>query len=309
MGLFSKKVKAPKLNHIDLMTAYGPRLDVFADLVRQRDDSRKSFDRARQYGTEIPGLITQLGQAPTLGAPDVAEYQNAEGVYSQMLNLARTNSINNTVNETNAAAFSLGLKGINSGDSGANRLFSSIAARNQGSLNEYAGNTANNLLQFRERLLSGVYQRLTNKYNATVSQRAAELQTGSGLFSNVFNALSSERAYQAETQQANAQMKLAADTANAQSKSSGMSSIMSSVAAIGGAAMMAFSDIRLKENIEEIGQLSNGIKVFRYNYIWEKQPEVGVIAQQVKGIIPNAVKCHTSGYYMVDYTKVLEGAQ
>lgn len=307
--MFSKKVKAPKLNHIDLMTAYGPRLDVFADLVRQRDDSRKSFDRARQYGTEIPGLITQLGQAPTLGAPDVAEYQNAEGVYRQMLNLAKTNSINNTVNETNSAAFALGLKGINSGDSGANRLFSSIAARNQGSLNEYAGNTANNLLQFRERLLSGVYQRLTNKYNATVSQRAAELQTGSGLFSNVFNALSSERAYQAETQQANAQMKLAADTANAQSKSSGMSSIMSSVAAIGGAAMMAFSDTRLKENIEEIGTLPNKIKVYKYNYIWETAPQIGVMAQQVQGIMPNAVKCHTSGYYMVDYSQILEGAE
>lgn len=305
MGLFSKKVKAPKLNHIDLMTAYGPRLDIFADLVRQRDDSRKSFDTARQYGTEIPGLITQLGQAPTLGAPDVAEYQNAEGVYSQMLNLARTNSINNTVTETNAAAFALGLKGINSGDSGANRLFSSIAARNQGSLNEYAGNTANNLLQFRERLLSGVYQRLTNKYNATVSQRAAELQTGSGLFSNVFNALSSERAYQAETQQANAQMKLAADTANAQSKSSMFGTLVSGAASIAS----AFSDIRLKENIEEIGTLPNKIKVYKYNYIWETAPQIGVMAQQVQGIMPNAVKCHTSGYHMVDYSQILEGVE
>jgi hypothetical protein len=73
--------------------------------------------------------------------------------------------------------------------------------------------------------------------------------------------------------------------------------------------MIPFSDERLKTDVEEIKTMDNGIKVVRWkwNDIGQKianpnQPTVGVIAQQIAKIIPEAVKKHVSGYLMVDYS-------
>ena len=69
------------------------------------------------------------------------------------------------------------------------------------------------------------------------------------------------------------------------------------------------SDERLKDDIEEVKTLPNGIKVVRWkwNDIGKKlanpdQPTYGVVAQQIADIIPEAVKKHVSGYLMVDYS-------
>jgi hypothetical protein len=74
----------------------------------------------------------------------------------------------------------------------------------------------------------------------------------------------------------------------------------------------AGSDIRMKENIEAIGWLPNGLPV----YSWQYKPEfkddeycghgkfVGVMAHEVEKVIPDAVITRPDGYKMVDYTKV-----
>lgn len=64
------------------------------------------------------------------------------------------------------------------------------------------------------------------------------------------------------------------------------------------------SDIRLKENIQHVDTLNNGIKL--YTWEWKNKdmtdPTFGVIAQEVFEVIPEAVKTHESGYLMVDYS-------
>lgn len=69
------------------------------------------------------------------------------------------------------------------------------------------------------------------------------------------------------------------------------------------------SDERLKQDVEEVKTLDNGVKVVRWNWndIGKKiadpnQPTYGVIAQQVAKLFPEAVKRHVSGYLMVDYS-------
>ncbi len=57
---------------------------------------------------------------------------------------------------------------------------------------------------------------------------------------------------------------------------------------IGGAAIMA-SDRRLKENIAKIGQLANGLNVYVFNYLGSKIPTVGLMADEVRKIRPEAV--------------------
>lgn len=64
------------------------------------------------------------------------------------------------------------------------------------------------------------------------------------------------------------------------------------------------SDVRLKKDIKKIKVLSNGINVYSWNWIDESinDPTVGVLAQEIIDVIPEAVKEHESGYYKVDYS-------
>jgi hypothetical protein len=68
------------------------------------------------------------------------------------------------------------------------------------------------------------------------------------------------------------------------------------------------SDVRLKENITHLDTLNNGINV--YTWDWnniakvmgvDNHPRVGVIAQEIERVIPEAVLKHSNGYLMVDY--------
>ena len=77
-----------------------------------------------------------------------------------------------------------------------------------------------------------------------------------------------------------------------------------------GAAAIGKSDVRLKKNIKFLRKLNNGVKVYSWNWnkkgwkIAKGEPTIGVIAQQVKKIIPEAVIKGSDGYFRVDYSKV-----
>ena len=74
---------------------------------------------------------------------------------------------------------------------------------------------------------------------------------------------------------------------------------------LGAAAIM--SDIRTKENIKPIGWLPNGLPVYEYEYKPEWKAEaghgkfVGVMAQEVEKVMPEAVITRPDGYKMVNY--------
>lgn len=88
----------------------------------------------------------------------------------------------------------------------------------------------------------------------------------------------------------------------ANQKQAGFGNLLGGIGALGSVFAPGFSDIRLKSNIEKIGELPNGLNVYEYD-IFDRH-EVGVIAQEVLEIIPEAVFTHPSGYLMVDYSKV-----
>jgi hypothetical protein len=66
----------------------------------------------------------------------------------------------------------------------------------------------------------------------------------------------------------------------------------------------ASSDIRLKFDIVQVGQLDNGIKLYKFRYIGSDQVYVGVMAQQVAAIVPEAVVMEPSGYLAVYYDRL-----
>jgi hypothetical protein len=62
------------------------------------------------------------------------------------------------------------------------------------------------------------------------------------------------------------------------------------------------SDMRLKSNIVRVGTLPIGIGIYEYD-IFDRR-EVGVMAQEVLLVKPEAVLTHEQGYYLVDYSKI-----
>ena len=63
------------------------------------------------------------------------------------------------------------------------------------------------------------------------------------------------------------------------------------------------SDERLKENIHHIGTY-NGINWYEFNYLWSPKKWIGVIAQELERIMPEAVG-KINGYRYVNYDMVL----
>ena len=96
---------------------------------------------------------------------------------------------------------------------------------------------------------------------------------------------------------------------NAQQASN--SAMTSGLMGLGGAGMMALamSDRRTKENIVKIGQLDNGLNIYSFEYKPEFKNHplaghgkfIGVMADEVEMVKPEAVKLMDNGYKMVDY--------
>ena len=57
----------------------------------------------------------------------------------------------------------------------------------------------------------------------------------------------------------------------------------------GGGQTAIKSDIRLKHDIVKLGALGNGIGLYRFRYTWSDQAYVGVMAQEVQAVMPEAV--------------------
>ena len=63
------------------------------------------------------------------------------------------------------------------------------------------------------------------------------------------------------------------------------------------------SDRRLKMNIRRIGTHRLGIGIYEYDYVWGEH-SVGVMADEVKTVRPDAVIRGEDGYDRVDYSKL-----
>ena len=72
------------------------------------------------------------------------------------------------------------------------------------------------------------------------------------------------------------------------------------------ASLFGFSDERLKENIEVVGQLDNGLSVYKYNFKGSPKTEIGLMAQEVEKTNPEAVRETPEGIKMVNYDAATE---
>ena len=71
------------------------------------------------------------------------------------------------------------------------------------------------------------------------------------------------------------------------------------------AASLIASDMKVKENISEVGKLHNGLPVYIYNYIGDNTPQIGVMAQDVEKVNKDAVVT-VDGIKHVFYRKAVQ---
>jgi hypothetical protein len=74
--------------------------------------------------------------------------------------------------------------------------------------------------------------------------------------------------------------------------------------AAGGCGCGQASDIRLKRDITQVGEVDSGIHLYRYRYLWSDTIYVGVMAQEVAAVKPDAVLRGADGYLRVDYARL-----
>jgi hypothetical protein len=104
-----------------------------------------------------------------------------------------------------------------------------------------------------------------------------------------------------------AQMGYNAQMGDFNSKQAQQANLNAGIYGLGGAGMMKYSDIRVKENIKSLGYEYKGLPVYEFEYKPEFKQEaghgkfVGVMAQDVEKVMPYAVITGSDGYKMVNY--------
>jgi hypothetical protein len=150
------------------------------------------------------------------------------------------------------------------------------------------------------------YNQALTQYNMPLNTLSA-LRTGA----QVQNPSFVNSAQQATTSGADilgaAQMGYNAQMGDFNQKQAAQQNFNQGLMGLGGAGIMAFSDIRMKENIKQIHWLPNGLPVYEFEYKPEYKDQaghgkfVGVMAQEVELVQPEAVITNANGYKMVNY--------
>jgi hypothetical protein len=72
----------------------------------------------------------------------------------------------------------------------------------------------------------------------------------------------------------------------------------------GGETDTQISDRRLKADVVRIGSHPAGFGLYRFKYLWSEEEHVGVIAQEVREVVPAAVIEGEDGFLRVDYRAI-----
>lgn len=64
------------------------------------------------------------------------------------------------------------------------------------------------------------------------------------------------------------------------------------------------SDIALKHDVMLLGHLDNGLGYYRFSYLGSDKAYVGVMAQEVQTVAPDAVTRGGDGYLRVHYERI-----
>lgn len=87
-----------------------------------------------------------------------------------------------------------------------------------------------------------------------------------------------------------------------QARSQGLGGIFGLAGSLGSAAIL--SDMRIKHNLQRVGELASGIGTYLFSYLGSTKRHFGFVAQEVQKIIPEAVGQFKDGTLYVNHDKV-----
>jgi len=257
------------------------------DFEAARNEAEDSaFNRAwgrlgTQFDDEQSSMVNDLAnQGITLGSD---AYTGALDRFNTRKNDARTAAAYDSIGAGRAAYNNMFNNAMTARQQGSSELFSDLAAANVG----------------RQRAID---DRLMVR-GQPMNELAAILQ--------------GSPAVNVPQQQPMAQVGVAApDIIGAQSLASGVqagnynqqigqqNAAIGALADLGGAGIQRYkmSDARLKTNIEKVGEV-NSLNIYEYEYVWGGPREVGVMAQEVIKVVPEAVM-KIGKWFAVDYSKL-----
>lgn len=210
--------------------------------------------------------------------------ENAQNTYNSLygqaygngLNLASSNANANNANSLGALTGAAGA-GTSAANTGVNA--SSSAINDQGNLFNLAGQGASGQQQANQANLDNQQA----QFQSQTSSPYAALQQLMGIIgSNNWGSNST-------------------GTSTTTKNPSAFETIGGLLGAGAGAAKL-FSDERLKTDIKRVGTLDNGLPVYTFRYRGSSKIQMGVMAQDVEQVIPDAVEDFGS-YKIVDYEK------
>jgi hypothetical protein len=281
----------------------------------------------RQQNDALTSAIVQ-GMGVGLQANQQQFGQNA--AQQQAINAAQAQGFGQNAAQTqaqnaaNAQAFQQALAGGQFGNQAAGQQFGQNLSAAQLANQAAAQNTGNaaNLAAFGNQGVNQQFQQgLANAQLGNQAQQQGFQQAAYNQMQpiNVINALRSgsqvqSPSYAATPQQAATggadilgatQAGYNAQLANVNAQNAASGNFMSGLMGLGGAGIMKYSDERLKTNIEKIGSLENGLNLYSYNYKdgydLPEGKQIGVMAQEVEAIIPEAVVEMDNGFKAVNY--------
>lgn len=242
---------------------------------------------ANQFQAQLPDFINSSFQTSPLMASangyanDVlgGKYLNAGNPYLENMIDQTDRSVSNRVNSTFGAA------GRTGGGAHTQVLGQSLADAQYG----LRSADYNNQLSRMDGVLGQASGLEAARYAAPaaalgIASGAASLPyIGSGAYANGIGGLVGQYNTQTKT-----------------SQDSGFNNIMKYLGTAAQAAS-AFSDRRLKDNIERVGELPDGLGVYDYDYIWGGDRQRGVMADEVAELRPWALGPTVAGYATVNY--------
>lgn len=150
----------------------------------------------------------------------------------------------------------------------------------------------------------------TNLYNMGGNQQAlqqAQIQAPWQLLNNYSNLIQGQYGAQMSTPYYTNQMAGAMGGALGGAALGSATGMGAGYGALAGGALGAFSDRRLKADIEPTGDtLANGLPLYRYRYVWDSPHtrRIGVMADDVRRVAPEAVWADESGFDKVNYDAI-----
>ena len=324
-----------------IMDAYKQSLDLGRQAIQQPYQQYQGQLVAGMNPTQLQGMAN-VNAAQGVALPYIqqgASYTNqaAQGVNPQMINQFMSPYLNNVVNstqknllESNAQQLA-GLKGqaIQSGAFGGDRSRFAQAelARQQGLaggqvigglLNQGYGQALSGAQQNVQNMMQGgqqlgamgqaAQQSILQGAQSQMAAGAQQQATEQTFLQSAYDQFLQRQAYPYQQAQffANIAQGIGAGAGGTTNQTpaapSPFSQALGLVTAIG-----TFSDERVKENIEPIGETNDGQKIYRYNYKGSPKTEIGLIAQEVEKKYPEAVGS-LGGIKMVDYEAATENA-